>query len=216
MKPHQWAPSTGSKPRDYAEGLDHIVDEFHQLLAEDWKDTLVMMVWSMKCHISSEFDVMGMADVDIILGTVKDQNCIHLRQALQEEGLQNFNPEEEILSGQEMIKKLPLNKRYSLAIKEHIITVFDHLSNALSEQSLAAANFSPLAKITDEETLDIVLRTACRLMVQLNIPEKYLGPASKVLHEKIAVNLLPNSKRVILKWGNWQQPQLGCWSQSCT
>ena len=55
------------------------------------------------------------------------------------------------------------------------IMVFDHLSNVLSEQSLAAANISYLVKIADEETLDIVLRAACQLMVQLNVPEKYLG-----------------------------------------
>ena len=47
------------------------------------------------------------------------------------------------------------------------IMVFDHLSNVLSEQSLAAANISYLVKIADEETLDIVLRAACQLMVQL-------------------------------------------------
>ena len=115
------------------------------------------MVQVMKCHISSQFNVMSTADVDIMVGTIKDPNCVHLRQALQEEGLQNFNPEEEVLTGQEVLKHLPPNKRYTAAIKEHIITVFDHISNTLSEQSLAAANLSSLVKIADEETLDIIL-----------------------------------------------------------
>ena len=100
---------------------------------------------------------MSTADVDIMVGTIKDPNCVHLRQALQEEGLQNFDPEEEVPMGQEMLKHLPPNKRYTAAIKEHIITVFNHISNALSKQSLATANLSSLAKIADEEMLDIVL-----------------------------------------------------------
>ena len=44
-------------------------------------------------------------------------------------------------------------------------------------------------------------------MVQLNVPERFLGPVwdpppkmtGEVLWEKIAVNLLPNGKRAVLK-----------------
>ena len=68
-------------------------------------------------------------------------------------------------------------------------------------------NLSSLAKITDKETLDIVLRAVCRPMVQLSIPEKYLSPvcdpvpkSSGQKHlEKIKFKLLPNRKKAILK-----------------
>ena len=111
----------------------------------------------MKHHISSQFEAMSSADIDIMVGTIKDPNCVYLQQALQEERLQNFDPDKEVPTGQEILKCLPPNKRCMPTVKEHIITIFDHMSNALSEQSLAAANLSSLAKITDEETLDIVL-----------------------------------------------------------
>ena len=193
---------------DYAEGLDHIITEFQQLIKEEReKMQWVTMVQAMKCHISLQFNVMSTADIDVVIGTTKDSNCMHLWQALQEEGLQNFDPEEEVPTGQEMLKCLPPNKRYTLAVKEHIITMFDHLSNALSKQSLATANLSSLAKIADEETLDIILWAACHPMVQLNMPEKFLGPVhdlppkttGEALRKKIAVNLLPNGKRAALK-----------------
>ena len=81
------------------------------------------------------------------------------------------------------------------------------MSNALSEQSLTTVNLRSLAKIANEETLDIVLRAACHPVVKLNMPKKFLGPVcdaplkmtSEALREKIAVNLLPNGKRAALK-----------------
>ena len=95
--------------------------------------------------------------MSMVIGTIKDPNCVHLQQALQEEGLQNFDLEDEVPTGQEVLKCLPPNKRYTPAVKEHIITMFDHLLNTLSEQSWATANLSSLAKIADKETLDIIL-----------------------------------------------------------
>ena len=100
---------------------------------------------------------MSTADIDVVLGTMQDPNCMHFQQALQEERVQNFDPDEEVPSGQEILKWFLPNKRYTPAVREHIITVFDHLLNALSEQSLAAANLSLLAKIADNKTLDIIL-----------------------------------------------------------
>ena len=195
-------PINKCQAKDYTKGLDHIITEFHQLIEEDRKDALVTMVQLMKCHILSQFDVMSTADIDVVNGTVKDPNCMHLQQVLQEEGLQNFNPQEEVPTGQEILKHLPPNKRYTPVVKEHIITVFDHLSNALLEQSLATMNLSSLSKVANEKTLDIILRAVFHPMVQLNMPKKCLGPVhdappkmtSKALREKIAVNLLSNEK----------------------
>ena len=166
-------PINKRQAKDYAEGLDCIITEFCQLIKEDRKDALVTIVQSMKHHISSQFDVMSTTDIDVAIGTVKDPNCMHLQQVLQEEGLQNFDPQEEVPTGQEMLKHLPPNKRYTPVVKEHIITIFDHLSNALSEQSLTTVNLSSLAKIADEETPGIILRVACCPMVQLNIPKSF-------------------------------------------
>ena len=81
--------------REYAEGMDWIITEFHQLIEEDRKDVLITTIRELKCHISSQFKVMSMADIDVVIAMVQDPNCVHLQQALQEEGIQNFNPDEE-------------------------------------------------------------------------------------------------------------------------
>ena len=41
--------------------------------------------------------------------------------------------------------------------------------------SLFAANMSSLAKITDPETFDMVMKAAARPMIQINVPEHYLS-----------------------------------------
>lgn len=67
------------------------------------------------------------------------------------------DPEEEIPSGAEVLQRLSPRKQYTSTIRSHIISMFDHIANAQSEASLAAANILALAKIVDAETLDIVL-----------------------------------------------------------
>lgn len=87
-------------------------------------------------------------------------------------------------------------------IRDHIISLFNHIANAQSEASLAAANISSLVKITDADTFDIVLRAAIRPLVQINFLEKFLSPvtdpkpnpSTEERKNKIIVTLLPNSE----------------------
>ena len=118
--------------KEYVKGLDDIINSFHQLLNQN--DALVMTVRVMKHHkhnISSQFDIMKVNNIDILMGMIKDSNCVQFHQSLQEEGVQCFDPEGDLTSGQEILKQLLPKKCYSMAVKEHIIMVFDHLSNTL-------------------------------------------------------------------------------------
>ena len=58
---------------------------------------------------------------------------------------------------------------------ELIVTCFDHLLEVHAHMSLFVANISLLAKITNPETFDMVMKAAARLMIQVNIPECYLS-----------------------------------------
>ena len=125
-----------------------------------------------------------------------------MRDLEQEKGATAMDPDEEIPSGPEVLQQLPPEKRYTNMIRDHIISIFDHIANAQSEASLAAANISALTKVTDADTLDIVLRVAVRPLVQINWPEKYLSlvtdpkPTSSTeeRRQNIIINLLPNSE----------------------
>ena len=56
--------------------------------------------------------------------------------------------------------------------RDHALT---HLSEAHAHMSLFVANISSLAKITDPETFDMVMKAVARLMIQVNVPECYLS-----------------------------------------
>ena len=57
---------------DYAEVMDHIMDDFQVLLDKDWMDALEVTVRSLKHHMCGQFDSMQMADINIVIGCVKD------------------------------------------------------------------------------------------------------------------------------------------------
>ena len=143
--------------KDYMKGIDGIIEDFQKLLDEDWMDVLEVTIKNLKSHMCSQFDSMQVANISIIIGCLKDPKCVYLWQSLQEDTVKNINPKEETPSGSEVIQKLPLKKQYSGTVKYHIINLFNYILNAQSEASLPAANISALVKITDEETLDIVL-----------------------------------------------------------
>ena len=60
--------------------------------------------------------------------------------------------------------------------KALIIATLDNISEAKAHMSMATANLSSLAKITDPETFKLVLRAMVCPMVQLNIPPQFLDP----------------------------------------
>lgn len=141
------------------------------------------------------------------MACVKDPNCVYLCEYLQMDIVQDVDPDKEVPSGLDVIRKLSPKKWYMSTVKEHIISCFDHLAAAQSKSLLVAVNISSLAKIADEETIDTVLRAAACPLVQINVPEHYLNltqdPKPKTSEQqrlaKIVLNLLPCGKHATLK-----------------
>ena len=79
------------------------------------------------------------------------------------------DPEEDIPSSYEFLHQLP-EQKCKAEEKALIITTLDSISEAQAHMSMATANLSCLAKITDPETFKLVLRAMVHPMVQLNIP----------------------------------------------
>ena len=61
------------------------------------------------------------------------------------------------------------------------MSIFDHTSEALAHLSTTAVHFSSLAKITDRDTLHLVMNAAIQPLVQLNLPEKILNPVANAV-----------------------------------
>ena len=68
-----------------------------------------------------------------------------------------------------------LEKKRKTEVRE-LITAFNHLSEAHVHMLSYAANMSSLAKITDLDTFQAVLKATACLLIQVNILEWFLNP----------------------------------------
>ena len=128
-------------------------------------------ITEVKQHMTEQFSSMAAADINIIMACIKDCTCSYMRSLEHQEGANSIDPDDDIPSGPEVLEQLPPEKRYTKEIKDNITSIFNHIANAQSEASLAAANIAALAKMADAETLDTVLKAAVRPLVQINWPE---------------------------------------------
>ena len=64
--------------------------------------------------------------------------------------------------------------------------------------SLFVANISSLAKIANPETFNMVMKAAARLMIQVNVPERYLSPVQDPPLMTTAEERLSRLEKVIL------------------
>ena len=88
---------------------------------------------------------------------------------------------------------------------------FDHLSEGHAHMSSFVANISSLAKITDPETFDMVMKAAAQPMIQINVPEHYLSPVQDPPLKTTAEECLSWLEKVLLPQPSSlaQEPQYG-------
>ena len=63
---------------EYARTLDEAMEDFRDLIREDRKDALKVMVKALKRKMTSQFEEMKNADIEVILKCVKDTSCLTL------------------------------------------------------------------------------------------------------------------------------------------
>ena len=117
---------------------------------------------------------MAEADVDVVLKSIHDPSCVYLRQHLTTEGVNMAELATDVPEGWTFLRQLP-EKVWKTEVWELIMTCFDHLSEVHAHMSSFVANISSLAKITDPETFDMVMKAAAQPMIQINVPERYLS-----------------------------------------
>ena len=75
---------------------------------------------------------------------------------------------------------------------------FNHLSEVHTHMSSFVANMSSLAKITDPETFNMVMKAAARPMIQINVPEHYLSLVQDPPLKTTAEERLSQLEKVLL------------------
>ena len=116
----------------------------------------------------------------------------------------------DVPEGWTFLRQLP-KKVWKTEVWELIVMCFNHLSEVHAHMSSFAANISSLAKITNPETFDMVMKAATRLMIQVNIPEHYLSLVQDPPLKTTAEECLSQLEKVILPRpaSLTQEPQYG-------
>ena len=105
----------------------------------------------------------------------------------------------EVPEGWTFLRQLP-KKVQKTEVWELIVTCFDHLSEAHTHMSSFAANMSSLAKITNPETFNMVIKAAAQPMIQINIPEHYLSLVQDPPLKTTTEEHLSWLEKVLLPW----------------
>ena len=142
---------------------------------------------------------MAKADVDVVLQSIHDSNCVYLWQYLTTEGVNVVAPVTDIPEGWTFFRQLP-KKVWKMEVWELIMLCFDHLLEVYAHMSSFAANISSLAKIANLETFNMVMKAVVRPMIQVNIPEHYLSLVQDPPPKTTAEECLSQLEKVILPW----------------
>ena len=83
-----------------------------------------------------------------------------------------------------------------------IIDTLDHVSEAFSHTSLVCANLSSLTKITNRNTLNMVMKATIQPLVQINMPDRFLNPVEEPKKQTSSEVLVNKLKKVLLLKNN--------------
>ena len=93
--------------QQYVDRINNIFDHLSELIHEDKKDALGTTIRNFKKWIVKQWVMMGDADINIVLHTIRDPATVYLQQHLTRGGVDVFDPPEDIPSGSEFIRQLP-------------------------------------------------------------------------------------------------------------
>ena len=93
---------------------------------------------------------LAKADVSNMVKTIRDPSYLHLSQFLVTGGIEVTEPTSDVPEGWEFLRSFP-EKTRKHEERQLIISMFDHISEAMAHASMAAANISALGKIMDPQ-----------------------------------------------------------------
>ena len=189
--------------------MDHINDVFDtmvEMLYSDNKDALPKCIRAFKNLTTKDWHSMSHANPEVVIRSIYNLACIYLCQHVTKGGINIVVPDEEPPSGKDFVRKLP-EKGQKQEELELIIGIFDCACEAHSHLAMVTANLSSLAKVTDRETLKLIIISAVQPLIQMNVPEGVLDPVKdkepqtleQELAEKIEKMILSRHKAVCFK-----------------
>ena len=136
----------------YVDQVNNVFDHLSTLIHEDTKTALGQTIQNFKKIVARQWEMMGDADVDVILRMIKDPTAVYLRQHLTRGGVEVVDPPKELPTGLKFIRQLPERARQAEETA-FITNIFEHVARAHEHLAEVCANVSALAKVMDKATL---------------------------------------------------------------
>ena len=106
----EWPDTGAQNPEEaqkYVDRINGIFDHLSELIHEDKKDALETTIRNFKKWTVKQWAMMGDADVDVVLHTIKDPATVYLCQHITKGGVDVLDPPEDIPSRCKFIHQLP-------------------------------------------------------------------------------------------------------------
>ena len=192
--------------KKYMDHINDVFDTMAEMLHSDNKDALPKCIRTFKKLIAKDWHSMTNANPEVVIRSIYNLACIYLHQHITKGGIDIVIPDEELPSGKDFVEKL-LEKRWKQEELELITGIFDSACEAHSHLATVTANLSSLAKVTDQETLKLIMKSAVWPLIQMNVPEGFLDPikdkepqtSEQELAKKIKKMILPRHKSACFK-----------------
>ena len=133
---------------EYVDWVNNVFDHLSTLIHEDTKTALGQTIKNFKKIVVKQWEMMGDADVDVILWTIKDPHCSVFAATPHKRGSRGGGYPEEMMTGPDFIRQLP--ERARRAEETVFITdIFEHVAWAHEHLAEVCANVSALSKVTE-------------------------------------------------------------------
>ena len=179
--------------KKYMNRINDAFDTMAEMLHSDSKDALPKCFRTFKKLIAKDWYSMTSTNPEVVIRSIYDPACVYLCQHITKGGIDIMIPDEELPSGKVFVMKLP-EKRWKQEELELIIGIFNSACEAHSHHAAFTANLSSLAKVTDWETLKLVMKSAIQPLIQMNVPEGFVNPIKdkepQTLEQELAKNIL--------------------------
>ena len=143
----------------YVDRITNIFENLSELLHADCKDAIPTMIRSFCKLVVKHWESMSDTNPEVMIWSITDLVGVYLQQHATKGGVDIVILDEEVLMGCDFICKLP-EKQQKQEELQLIIGMFDHACEAYSHMATVTANLSSLAKVTDRETLKLVMQSA--------------------------------------------------------
>ena len=136
--------------------MDEVFETMSLMVVDDHKDMIHAAVTNFKKLAVKHWKVMQDVDVEVVVRLIQNPAGVYLCQVLTKGGIDVIDAAQEVPQPQEFLQSLAEKCRQEEE-KQLIISALDHTSEAHVHASMMCAHISSLAKISDKETVDLVL-----------------------------------------------------------